>query len=159
MSLIRNKKAVEALPLRYIIIALVAAIVVGIALQFTGILKTGILSTAEKINESTATQTTCALDTEHPLITGIDASWSSGSATIDADLSDECGIETAIAYLKQGSTTKASVSLELDEGNAKNGTWSGDVEISSGTYNITVWAEDDAANPNENTKTEENVLS
>lgn len=153
MSLIKNKKAVEGLPLKYIIIALVAALVVGIALQFTGVLKGGIMSTAEKINESTTEKTTCALDSENPIITNIDGE----SGTISADIADDCGIDAATAYLNQDSTTKDTVTLALTSGTKTSGTWSGTSTLTTGVYNITVWAQDKASTTNEVSETENNI--
>ena len=45
-----NKKAVEGLPLKYIIIALIAVLVIAIALEMVGVLKTGILAAITNIN-------------------------------------------------------------------------------------------------------------
>lgn len=51
-----NKKGIEGLPLKYVIIILIAAIVIALVLDMMGILKLGILSSTEKttsfLNES-----------------------------------------------------------------------------------------------------------
>lgn len=134
MSLLRNKKAVEGLPLRYIIIALVAALVVGIALQFTGVLKVGILSTAEKINESTTTQTTCALDTEKPIIETISATCTSGNLTLNATITDDCGVKEAW-FAKTG--VDGTTSLTKIGTDDKSATWTfSGTGWSTGTYNV-----------------------
>jgi len=49
-----NKKAVEGLPLRYLIMALAAALVIGIVLEMTGILGTSITGAIAKLNETVA---------------------------------------------------------------------------------------------------------
>jgi hypothetical protein len=125
MSLRKNKKGVEALPLKYIIIALVAALVVGIALQFTGTLKGGILSTGEKLNETLATQTACELDFEEPVIT---VDWenvicyeTNNTITIEADITDDCGI-SGVSFELDGDNEWAK--LELTSGDEQDGTWS-----------------------------------
>ena len=156
MSLIRNKKAVEALPLRYIIIALVAAIVVGIALQFTGILKTGILSTAEKINESTTTQTTCALDTEKPIISNDGTTCADDNLNVKVSMTDACGINADANGFYTSATGSVDYFLELDSGTIKDGTWTfsaNDTNWDGKTVSITAWAEDKASTPNKGTKT------
>lgn len=56
------KKAVEGLPLKYVIIALIAVLVIAIALEMVGILKTGIISSVTQINQSLANKTTEALN-------------------------------------------------------------------------------------------------
>lgn len=63
-----NKRGVEALPLRYIIIALVAALVIGIALTFISTLKGGIVGTAEKLNETITEKTEMELDETGPIL-------------------------------------------------------------------------------------------
>jgi hypothetical protein len=51
-----NKKGIEGLPLKYVIIILIAAIVIALVLDMMGILKLGILFSTEKttsfLNES-----------------------------------------------------------------------------------------------------------
>jgi len=49
-----NKKAVEGLPLRYLIMALAAALVVGIVLEMTGMLEISITGAVAKLNETVA---------------------------------------------------------------------------------------------------------
>lgn len=123
MSLLKNKKAVEGLPLKYIIIALVAAICVGIALQFTGVLKTGILSTAEKINESTSTQTACALDAEEPLLSDVVASCVNINDTVSVSvkITDDCGIDSVAFDVDNDGEW---IDLTLESGTKTDGTWS-----------------------------------
>jgi hypothetical protein len=47
-----NRKAVEALPLRYIIMVIIAALVIAIILEFVGVLRTGILSGVLRLNQT-----------------------------------------------------------------------------------------------------------
>lgn len=52
-----NKKGVEGLPLKYVVIVLVAVLVISIVLEMVGVLKTGIMHMIFNINE-TLTNTT-----------------------------------------------------------------------------------------------------
>ena len=52
-----NKKAVEGLPLRYLIIALSAALVIGIVMETTGILRSGITGAVINLNKTLANAT------------------------------------------------------------------------------------------------------
>ena len=47
-----NKKGVEGLPLKYVIIAIAAANAVSIILEVTGILRGGVVSTAQAMNQT-----------------------------------------------------------------------------------------------------------
>ncbi|MDD5182157.1 MAG: hypothetical protein PHC66_03235 [Candidatus Nanoarchaeia archaeon] len=155
MSLLRNKKAVEGLPLKYIIIALVAAICVGIALQFTGVLKTGILSTAEKINESTTMQTTCALDAEAPVIefATLVCNSTTHTATVTATVTDDCGVADVWAYIDNGAD---DIGINFDKASGadnRDATWTGsetDTTKFSGTNEIEgyIYADDKANTAN-----------
>ncbi|MBR9677885.1 MAG: hypothetical protein GOU97_01130 [Nanoarchaeota archaeon] len=53
-----NKKGLEGLPMKYVILALVAALVIGIILDVTGILGTSILSSANQTAEALGRATT-----------------------------------------------------------------------------------------------------
>jgi len=68
MKLLKNKKGIEGMPLKYIVIALVAALVIGIALQFVGILKEGTIGAAQKYNQSVNEKVVKELDTTSPTI-------------------------------------------------------------------------------------------
>jgi hypothetical protein len=47
-----NRKGIEGLPLKYTIIILVAAIVIGIVLYMTGTLDSGVRTTTNQINQT-----------------------------------------------------------------------------------------------------------
>jgi len=49
---LKNKKGVEGLPLKYVVIVLVAAISIGIVTSMTGILSDGIIFSTGKLNET-----------------------------------------------------------------------------------------------------------
>ena len=117
-----NKKAVEALPLRYIIIALVAALVVGIALQMTGTLRGGIQGTAEKLNASVTEKVTCELDEELPKITDatLTCNGVSKSITVTADAIDDCGVKEVWAYVES-----KLVTLSTTDDDDTDATWTG----------------------------------
>jgi hypothetical protein len=104
-----NKKGVESLPLRYIIIALVAALVIGIALQFTGILKSGTISTAKQLNETLTEKTTCELDEDAPVVKWnsslISCNASNDIVTIElggVNVTDDCGVKYVAVELYNG---------------------------------------------------------
>jgi hypothetical protein len=136
-----NKKAVEALPLRYIIIALVAALVVGIVLQMTGTLRGGIQSTAEKLNTSVTEKVTCSLDEEAPKITSatLTCNGVSKSVTVTAKVTDDCGVKEAWAYV-----ANKLVTLSTTESDLTAATWTGSLTDSAftGTVNGYVYATD-----------------
>jgi hypothetical protein len=117
-----NKKAVEALPLRYIIIALVAALVVGIALQMTGTLRGGIQGTAEKLNASVTEKVTCELDEEAPKIIAatLTCNGVSKSITVTADVTDDCGVNEVWAYVENKLVTFSTTEKDLTDA-----TWTG----------------------------------
>ena len=98
MGLLKNKKGVEGLPFKYIIIALVAALVIGIALQFTNILGEGTISSAERISETLKMKTICESDEEPPVIklfedeTFCINGTNHTNLTIKVNVVDECGV-------------------------------------------------------------------
>ena len=47
-----NKKGVEGLPMKYVIIAIIAALALAIILEVTGILRGGIINAATSLNET-----------------------------------------------------------------------------------------------------------
>lgn len=122
MGLLKNKKGVEALPLRYIIIALVAALVIGIALQFTGILKEGIMGSADRINDSLTEKTICELDDEEPIISDLSVICNETTEMISVvvKLEDECGIDRVSFDLNDDDVW---VGLELKNGTIQGGYW------------------------------------
>lgn len=138
-----NKKAVEGLPLKYIIIALVAALVVGIVLQMTGTLQGGIQSTAEKLNESTTERVTCELDNEAPVIGKIETSCYDGDLNVTATITDECGVAEAWFYnnLTEGSN---SLTIAGADDTSANWTFSGSEDNWNETVEISVYAKDKA---------------
>lgn len=127
MSLRKNKKGVEGLPLKYIIIALVAALVVGIALQFTGTLKGGILGTADKLNSTLSEQTACELDFDDPEFDWSDVDISCNatldSITLDVDIKDDCGISGVSLDVNDDNKY---LPLTLTSGTDQDGAWSYD---------------------------------
>ena len=51
---LRSKKGIEGLPLKYVVIILVAAIVIGIVLTMTSTLEGGIVTSTEVLNNTMA---------------------------------------------------------------------------------------------------------
>ena len=52
-----NKKGIECLPLKYLVVALTAAIVIGIILEVTGILQTSITGAVINLNKTVGNAT------------------------------------------------------------------------------------------------------
>lgn len=52
-----NKKGVEGLPLKYLVVALTAALVIGIVLEVTGILRTSITGAVLNLNKTVGNAT------------------------------------------------------------------------------------------------------
>lgn len=134
-----NKRGVESLPLRYIIIALVAALVIGIALQFTGILKSGTINTAKQLNQTLTEKTTCELDEEAPTITN----WSiTCNATTDivnvttVTVNDDCGVEWVKLELKN-STGGFNGLTDLMIKSKEDNTWHGIFKFYGSGANVT----------------------
>ena len=154
MSLLKNKKGVEGLPLKYIIIALVAALVVGIALQFTGTLRGGIQSTAETLNETLITKTTCELDEEKPKITFNTnvTECDLTNLTVQATITDACGInEDRVSFIDNKNNDWTE--MELISGDDKNGVWMGSIDgTSCSGALITISAYDKATTTNQGTQ-------
>ncbi len=138
MGLLKNKKGVEGLPFKYIIIALVAALVIGIALQFTGILGDSIISQAERIDDSLSQEMICQLDKEAPDITvnNVYCNITSNLLTIDVGVTDECGV--ARVYLGYYNDTENTVyeDFKLRDGNKLDGVWFLNKTIEDVTPNI-----------------------
>ncbi len=157
MGLLKNKKGVEGLPLRYIIIALVAALVIGIALQFVGVLRGGTISAAEKINETLTEKTTCELDEESPVITinSITCNATSDVLSVDVTITDDCGVKTA-SFID--SDTDTWTDLTLSSGDEKDGVWTGSL---NGTFStnedvtVTISAFDKAPTENQGTEAQQ----
>ncbi len=152
-----NKRGVEALPLRYIIIALVAALVIGIALQFTGILKSGTINTATKINDTLAQKTTCELDEEAPVISDWNVNCNATTDIVNitsVKVTDDCGVEWVKVELKN-STNDFNGLADLKIKSTDDNTWDGiynftDASSVTKTYDIqsgdivVIWAKDKA---------------
>jgi hypothetical protein len=144
-----NKKAVEGLPLKYIIMALVAALVVGIALQMTGTLQGGIQGTAEKLNSSVTERVTCELDDEEPKIdeNSITCNATSNVLSVNVDITDDCGLDRAVFIDADNDEW-----TDLTEGN--NDEWSGTlsgtgINYDAGDLVVTILAYDKATPENE----------
>lgn len=155
-----NKKGVEALPLRYIIIALVAALVIGIALQFVGTLKGGVINSAEQMNDTLTEKTTQALDDEDPVVSwnaaNISCSAVGDELNVSVEVTDASGLEWVYVELKN-STGSYQGLAELTE---ENGVWSANIEDFTdendvikthdiaGSDTIVIWAKDKADTSN-----------
>lgn len=137
MGLLKNKKGVESLPLRYIIIALVAALVIGIALQFIGVLRSGTISSANKINETLTEKTTCELDEEAPIILSgnLNCNSTTNTATVTAQITDDCGVKEAWVYIND-----TTLELSINGADDKNASWTGEV-VNSTLFNGTNYIE------------------
>ena len=171
MSLARNKRGIEGLPLKYLVIALVAALVIGIALQFIGALKGGTIGAAETFNDTITQRTACELDSTGPTV---NAGWfcngtdyqncgttASAGATlyVFADVTDNqvgCGIDDFQGVYAYRSGTNTSISLTRQSGDIFRGTFT----AVTGTYNFTIYANDNstAANAQRLTNRTNNVV-
>lgn len=125
-----NKKAVEGLPLKYIIIALIAVLVIAIALEMVGVLKVGILSAITNINTTMGRELakgTLELKTGQCTTDGVDvtlknAGTNIGSgtwflavySTTDGSLA---GIGDSTLSINTGETKTVEFGLSLDSGN------------------------------------------
>jgi hypothetical protein len=164
MALSKNKRGVEALPLRYIIIALVAALVIGIVLQFVGILKGGTIGAANQFNASVSSQTKCELDNTGPTVNSGTLFNSTGGTTINRTKGDlmyfssnatdnpgGCGIDDytgVFAYIYVGSvSTNTSVSLVRQSGDIFTATYNSS-SFSAGTYSARIYAVDNSTSAN-----------
>lgn len=142
MGLLKNKKGVESLPLRYIIIALVAALVIGIALQFVGVLRGGTISSANKINKTLAEKTTCELDEEKPIISdwtgNIDCNATTNIVSISSvKITDDCGVEWAKVELENSTTNDFNGLADLSIKSEENNTWYGTFKFYGNGKNVT----------------------
>jgi hypothetical protein len=168
MALLKNKRGVEALPLRYIIIALVAALVIGIALQFVGILKTTTIGAANQYGAMTNATIICETDKTGPTV---NQGWLCNSTTYDtncgnttinngtsktlhvfADATDNqggCGIDDyngVFAWVyKNGASINTSVPLTRQSGNIFHGTYT---ESAAGNYYVVIYAVDNSTTMN-----------
>lgn len=61
-----NKKGIEGLPLKYLIIVLFASLVIGIVLEFTGTLKTGVSGAVTEMSELLGEKVSEVADTNSP---------------------------------------------------------------------------------------------
>lgn len=165
MALLKNKRGVEALPLRYIIIALVAALVIGIALQFVGILKGGTIGAAQQFNQSVTTRTACELDSTGPVVNagwlcnntdytncGTTISGTGKIVYVYANVTDNeggCGIDDytgVFGYIyRNGESTNTSVSLKRESGDIFKGTFN---ITQTGTYYVKIYAVDNSTAKN-----------
>lgn len=157
--MVLNKKAVEALPFRYIIIALVAALVVAIALNFVGVLKAGTIGAAEQLNKSTSESVTCSLDKDKPAITNhtIVCSKTTNTTTVTLELTDACGVDEESIGFYTSQTGNIWTDLTLSSGSKTSGTWSGSITNTTfngaSTISVTVSIKDLAGNVNQRTET------
>ena len=145
MGLLKNKKGVEGLPFKYIIIALVAALVIGMVLNFTNILGEGTIGAAERISESLEMRTICELDEEDPVIRVQEIICvyddETKNLTITVDVEDECGVDSVWFYNEDD---KVSITLRLTEGTKREGTWSATEELDYLIFKGAVFARDEA---------------
>lgn len=163
MALIKNKRGVEALPLRYIIIALVAALVIGIAMQFVGILKTTTIGAANQYSQTTNKTIICETDTSNPVISytagNINCNSTTNVITVSNVLvTDNCGVDWVKIEFKNSAGNYTGLG---DLTNSSNG-WGGTLDFSSASnpnifppaYDIksgdlvVIWAKDTADQPN-----------
>jgi hypothetical protein len=158
MGFLKNKRAVEALPLRYIIIALVAALVIGIALQFVGILKSGTISAATKMNESLSERTACELDMDGPVITFSSHTCSNGDLTVNVNIKDDCGVDENEIGMYTNVTSDTNYDLTLNSGTTNDGSWKFTGNDASWDVNkmisVTVWAKDKSTTATMGTKSD-----
>jgi len=159
MGLLKNKKGVEGLPFKYIIIALVAALVIGMALQFTGILQEGVVGSAERMEESLTRRTICELDEDPPVIEDyeyiVEGKSENGDENltymeINVTISDECGVKEAWLWFRDYDFEEIedNPNLNLISGDRNNGTWSftweGEENFEEDELHVWIYARDDA---------------
>ena len=146
-------KGVESLPLRYVILALVAVLVVGLVIEINNATVNNVHTITGKMTEEINDQMNSQFDTNPPVIYDISNyyTWKNGIkvSCIKTSLSDESGIKTAIAYTDAGK-------VYLHKSNINNGKeiWDGCFDsILHGSYRVTIFAMDNSAHENSNTKT------
>ena len=122
MGLLRNKKGVEGLPLKYVIIALVAVVVIGMALYVTDSLGTSVKGATDKIGDTLTERTTCELDDEAPeiLSLGVVCDASTNMISVTVRLLDECGIDRVSFDINDDDSW---ISLDLNNGTIHDGYW------------------------------------
>jgi hypothetical protein len=132
-----NKKAVEGLPLKYIIIALIAVLVIAIALEMVGVLKGGILSAITNINTTMSRELakgTLELKTGQCATDGVDVTLKNAGANIGSGT-----WFLAVYSATDGSLAGAGDStLSINTGETK--TVEFDLSLDSGDYNLEVTA-------------------
>jgi hypothetical protein len=163
MGLLRNKRGIEGLPLKYLVIALVAALVIGIALQFVGALRGGTIGAAEQFNQTVGQRTACELDSTGPLVnagwlcqntnySSCDTTANSGDVlNLYADVTDNeggCGVDDftgVFAYIHRNGVQLTSVSLRRQSGDIFSGTYTTN---DTGTYYARIFANDNSTAEN-----------
>ena len=146
-------KGVESLPLRYVILALVAVLVVGLVIEINNSTVSNVHALTGKMTEEMNEQMNSQFDTTPPIIYGVFSysTWKNGVkvSCIKTSLSDESGIKTVVAYMNNG---KLYLHKSTTENNRE--IWEGCFGYSLyGTYKVTIFAMDNSAHENSNTKT------
>jgi cell division topological specificity factor len=109
------------------IMSIILLLVIGIALQFIGVLRSGTINSANKINETLTEKTTCELDEEAPVITFINGTCAGNKTTIEIRATDDCGIdiERIGFYANSENGNGTWVKLSLKNGTITDGYWTG----------------------------------
>ena len=146
-------RAIEGLPFRYAVLALVAILVVGVIIEINKTTTTGINQATGRMTLEINNQINGQFDTKGPDIGEINVWRNWREVCITAQLFDENGIKSAGAYIKKGSSD-VEVHMEYSSKSGNYEEWKGctDKDI-YGDVTITVWAIDNSPHENENTKT------
>ncbi len=147
-------KGIEGLPFRYVILALVAILVVGIVIQINKMTTKGINTVTGEMTKEINSQITGQFDTKGPEINSISVSYIFKGFCITTKLYDESGIKKAIAFVDIENSKPITIYLKHVGDSGKYEVWKGCKSTDEmGNAKITVWAMDNSPHENENTQT------
>ena len=146
-------KGVESLPLRYVILALVAVLVVGLVIEINNSTVGNVHAINGKMTEEIDKQMNSQFDTTPPQIYGVSTyfTWKNGEevSCIKTYLKDDSGIKLAIAYMNSGKIYLHKSGMSNDKE-----VWEGCFNSRLyGNYKVTIFALDNSVHENRNTKT------
>lgn len=146
-------KGVESLPLRYVILALVAILVVGLVIEINNSTVNNVHAISGKMTEEIDKQMNSQFDTTPPQIYTISSyhTWKDGAevSCIKTSLKDDSGIKLVVAYMNSG-----KLYLHKSGTNNDKEIWEGCFNSRLyGSYRVTIFAMDNSIHDNKDTKT------
>ena len=142
MGLLRNKKGVEGLPLKYVIIALVAVVVIGMALYVTDSLGTSVKGATDKVGDKLTERTTCELDNERPVVENWQITCNATTnelSVVSVKITDECGIEWAKVEFRSDGNFEGLADLKLKDASADTWWTDGALNFTDSEQVIETW--------------------